>query len=150
MRLLLLSSFFCLVSCQPSPLLEDWFYFFKDQTLTELASENSRGALPESKKSQLFLLFLDMEETSNCNELVRLVENNDFLEEYEESYQLKKGFLFDIFNEYSYETILFSNIDLNQSNEQLAWIISNTWKTKFSTERINTVLADLTYCYPYG
>ena len=136
-------------SCQPSGQLQDWFSFFKDKTLTNLASESSSGVLTEEEKAQLFVLFLDMEETRNCAELVRLVESNEFLEEYEEEYKLKKGFLFDIFNGYTYEAIVFSGLNLNQELEQLARVISNTWKTKFSTTRINSVLADLTYCYPY-
>ena len=150
MKLLFLTYFFIILcSCQFSSQLESLFHAFKDQTLTELASQNTKGALTQEQKAQLFILFLDMEETQNCPQLIRLVENNDFSEDYEESHNLTKGFLFDIFHEYTYEKFVFSGVDLSQQPERLAWFIASTWKTKFSTARINSVLADLTYCYPY-
>ena len=149
MRFFFISFLFVMVSCQTPTFIEDWFSSLKDETLTELASQSTRGVLTEEQKAQLFILFLDIEEIQNCSQLVRLIENNELLEDYEEEYNLKKGFLFDIFNGYTYETIIFSGLDLNQKTEQLAWIISNAWKTKFSTARINSVLADFTYCYPY-
>lgn len=150
MKLLFLIYFIIILcSCRSSPQLESLFHFFKDQTLTELASKSTKGALTQEQKAQLLILFLDMEETQNCPRLIRLVENNDFSEDYEESHNLNKGFLFDIFHEYTYEDLVFSGLDLSQEHEQLAYFIASAWKTKFSTARINSVLADLTYCYPY-
>jgi len=150
MRCLLLGFLFTfLCSCHAFFEWEEVVHSLKDQTLTELASQNAGGVFTQVQKAQLLLLFLDMEDTQGCNELVRLVENNDFSEDYRESENLTKGFLFDVFSGYTYEELVFSSPDHNDSFKRTGWLIANTWKTEFSTERINSVLSDLTYCYPY-
>jgi len=149
MRWIVLSFLIVFSSCQPYGQIQDWFLFFKDQTLTELASEGSRGFFTPEERSEFLVLFLDIEEAGDCDQMVNLLENNLFLKDYAEKNNFNTGFLFDVLNGYTYEGIVFSGLDLNEIDQQLAWAISNTWKTKFSSTRINSVLAALTYCYPY-
>lgn len=149
MRWIVLSFFIVFSSCQPYSQIQDWFLFFKDQTLTELASESSRVFFTPEERSEFLFLFLDMEGASHCDQMVHLLENNIFLKDYAEENNFKTGFLFDVLNGYTYEDIVFSNLDLNKPDQQLVWSMSHTWKTKFSSARINAVLANLTYCYPY-
>ena len=142
---------FCL-SCQPSYQLESWFYYIQDQTFTQLASKSSAGVLSEQDKNQLFVLFVDMEATQNCEELIRLVEENAFLQEYGQQHNFKKGYLFDIFYDHlTYESIaLDQKLNITNRGDQELVIFSRIWKTQFSIERINSVLRDLNYCYPYA
>ena len=142
---------FCL-SCQPSDQLQAWFHYLKDQSFTQIAVRSSEGALLEEDKNQLFILFVDMEATRNCDELIKLVEGNAFLKEYGKKHGFKVGFLFDIFYDYlTYESIaLDKRLNITHRGDRELVIFSRLWKTKFSIERINSVLRDLNYCYPYA
>ena len=142
--------FFVLMSsCQNFQGLQDLFFQIEDYSLTQLASEQSRNVAGKEDKAKLLILFLDLEQARNCSELQRLAENNDLLEDYEGLYNLPKGFLFDIFYEYNHANAVFLGGGLDADTRQLAVFIANIWKTKFSIDRINSVAARLTNCYPY-
>ena len=141
--------FILMSSCQNSQGLQDWFFNIEDYSLTQLASEQAGNATTKEDKARLLILFLDLEQTRSCSELKHLAENNDLLEDYEGLYNLPKGFLFDIFYEYNHINTVFLGRDLESDTTRLAIFIANIWKTKFTINRINSVIADLTNCYPY-
>ena len=150
MRFFLLSFLIVLISCQPSDQFKNMFKFFKNDVLTQVAQEASRGSFSEEQTAQLLVLFLDLEATKNCSQVIKLLETNEFLESYGKSNKYIKGFLFDIFYGLNYDSIVLLGVNKNTKEGQLARVIASIWKTKFSIERINSVLADITYCYPYA
>ena len=135
------------MSCQQGH-VQNWLSSWKDYSLTKLASQvtDSNSLTPEDEEGLLYL-FLDLRSASSCSQVQFYIEEDPILRLYEKEFQLKKGFLFDVFLDYDYEESL---LRLSRTREEnIAFTVVSFWKTKFSLEEIKKQILTVRSCYPY-
>ena len=142
----------CSCSIQPSEGLKQWWNNWKEYGLTQMASESTANLLSEKDKANILVLFLDLEEANNCSQFKRLIEQNETLRTIEANNNFNEGSLFDAFklNGLNYAQALLNGGTQRNSLAEFSFLIVGTWKTEFTMERINRVISDINYCYPYS
>lgn len=140
-------SLFSLSSCQGGKdFILDWFDYWKEQSLTHLASQTD-SSFSEDIKIELLFLFEDLLYSKGCDEFQSHIENNPALIRIEESLDLNRGFLFDVFiNDYDYGLSLFQQS--RTAEERAAFSIVSVWKSEFSFKNIEEVADRSIRCYP--
>jgi len=136
--------FLLLPACQGQ--ISNWFSQWKDYSLTQMASQATDDSLTEEDKEDILFLFYDLRSARDCNDIQFYVENDKMLHFFEETLDLPKGFLFDEFEDYSYEASLFQTS--RNTAEAAVFSIVSVWKTEVSIQEINTVVDKVRKCYP--
>ena len=136
--------FLLLPACQGH--ISNWFSQWKDYSLTQMASQATDDSLTERDKEDLLLLLYNLRSAKDCNEVQSYVENDRMLHFFEKTLDLPKGFLFDEFEDYSYETSFFQAS--RSTPEAVVFSIVSVWKTEASLQEIKEVVDKVRKCYP--